>query len=280
VTTVLPDAIGCLIGASVVAVPMLLSKGRWKAEAHKLARRYDLALPEAIEKRVARWLRARYALTMPVIVAVMLLTGHALSRLVEPGSFHESTLGFMTLLVLVPVTLIVFSLILALPRWNRVRERRVAHFTQTRLEDVFTRREWTFLGLGAVLTAFSSGWALHAVGAAAWWCLWVVPVAIGAVAWKWSTGLIVSRRSSANDALELAWDDLLRVHLAREITVGAAWIPWSYIAAIDLLLHNRAHPNLLLGVLPLAIGLAVIAAGFRQGRNLWRNAWATPQPAS
>jgi hypothetical protein len=94
----------------------------------------------------------------------------------------------------------------------------------------------------------------------------------------------MKRPSSASDAIELAWDDLLRFRQVREMTTCAAWGPALLVYLADSIMssaffHTTPAPGMVpadfIGwtlLVPVVI-LVVLAVVFRQERHLWRQAW-------
>lgn len=71
----------------------------------------------------------------------------------------------------------------------------------------------------------------------------------------------MNQPTRASDPTELGWDDVFRFQRVRLVTAGAAWLSaYSVCAMIPILAAAVVAPALLLV--------------FRQGRQLWRSAWA------
>ena len=279
-SAVVEDVVLAAVGIALVTGPALVGKRGWRSQAHKLAKKNDIALPDKIEVRVARWLKVRYVLTASVVMVIASLLDAAHTRFSGPSAVRMSSALFTMTLLALPLAVLVVGFIAALPRWNRDRERRVAHFTQATVAEIFTDVERLMLALGGILTATVSAWGLHYVGSNTWWYLWIVPVGIATVCGRWSVNVTLSRPSAATDTLELGWDDLLRFQRAREVAISAAWGPALAIGLIDYAAVPHKTFDLLLPFLVLSACITAVGVPYRQGRDLWRNAWAIPRPES
>jgi len=110
------------------------------------------------------------------------------------------------------------------------------------------------------------------------------PLAAAFAAWRYAATSLMNRPSSASDAIELGWDDLLRFRQVRAVTAGAAWAPAAYLYLIDCMMPSAFGQQTTAPgevgyqlrwwpiIAPIAVAL-LLARVFRQGRHLWRRAW-------
>jgi len=119
---------------------------------------------------------------------------------------------------------------------------------------------------------------------ATWWLACAAALSAAFAAWRYAATSLMSRPSSASDAIELGWDDLLRFRRVRAVTAGAAWAPAAYLYLIDCMMSSAFGQQTTAPgevgyqlrwwpiIAPIAVAL-LLARVFRQGRHLWRRAW-------
>ncbi len=85
----------------------------------------------------------------------------------------------------------------------------------------------------------------------------------------------MNRPTSASDALELSWDDMLRFGAVRQVSVMASSMTATVILLADWMASQAgATPGSLWPLYLVVIALAMVALVFQQGSELWRLAWA------
>jgi hypothetical protein len=95
------------------------------------------------------------------------------------------------------------------------------------------------------------------------------------VVW-WGCALAtMNRPTSASDAVELSWDDMLRFSAVRGLSVAASWGSVMIILFTDwMVVGARASQEPGWPLYVPVIALVMVALVFQQGRQLWRTAWA------
>jgi hypothetical protein len=120
------------------------------------------------------------------------------------------------------------------PRWKASGGYRVAHLGGSRVRQAFTPAEFTAVVIGAVLSAALGAWRLWYVAApVTWWLACAAALAAAFAAWRYAATSLMSRPSSASDAIELGWDDLLRFRQVRAVTAVAAWATAIFVYLTD-----------------------------------------------
>jgi hypothetical protein len=270
--------------ASAVAVTVfVLDKQRWISLARNLAERSDIALPGPLAGRVARFLRGQFLVGQLVSALTFLLVWTAIHSGGEPGFWAA---WFPWFLAGVPLSCAVYGFARGLwPRWQAPGGYRVTHLGSLSVRQAFTRAEVTALVIGVACSAAAGAGGLWYIRApATWWLACAAAMAAALVAWRYAAASVMKRPSSASDAIELAWDDMLRFRQVREMTACAAWGPALFVYLADCIMssaffHTTPAPGMvpadfigwtLLGPAVIAVVLAVV---FRPGRHLWRLAW-------
>lgn len=274
----LSNFIGTGIGYSLLVLFMAFRRRSWIRRAHKLAASSDIALPDPLAPRVARFLRNEFLFGLLVTwVSVSPLIG----ILTPYARRYMAAQSFPWILAGLPLACVCLSYALTVwPRWRASGASRVTHLGHMTIRQAFTPAEATVAIFGVVFAAVTSGWGLWQVAAPAWgWIVCTAAFGAGAFAWWHATSAIMSRPSSASDEIELGWDDLLRFRNVRGLTIAAAWLPAILVFVADYqlaFLLNGSQTVELRPFLP-TIAAAVIAFRvFRQGRELWRQAWTPP----
>jgi len=274
----LSNFIGTGIGYSLAALFMAFRRRSWTRRAHKLAASSDIALPDPLAPRVARFLRDEFLFGLLVTwVSVAPLVG----ILTPDGRQHLAAQSFPWILAGLPLACVCMSYALTVwPRWRASGASRVTHLGRMTIRQAFTPAEATVAVLGAALAAVTGGWGLWLAAAPAWW--WIVCTAAfgaGAFAWWHATSAIMNRPSSASDEIELGWDDLLRFRRVRGLTIGAALLPAIVVFLADYQLafkFDGSQPVPLWPFLPMIAAAVIAFSVFRQGSQLWRQAWTPP----
>jgi hypothetical protein len=281
--------LGFLLLWSVIAFTSGRRNGRWRSEAHKLARSADLALPSNLEPVVTRYLRNRWAVGLPVGVAIAGVV--AVASRTRPNG-HLPWTGALLMLAATPALFIVLTTLPSMiVRWRARGTGRLAHLERLTLRDVTTRSErW---GMVVAVTAACVTGALGFDSLSAPSSLAIVPaltalLAAGSGWWYARTSL--SGRSAGSDVLELAWDDVLRVRKVREALLAVAFllpIELLLIAIVELLRPlprgtNGSHAGSLTFSLAVLVGVGIYAYARRENKVVyrsWRRLWPqTPPP--
>lgn len=257
--------------ALVIVIPAVRSK-RWETQAEKLARQSDIALPPAVAVRVARRMRTEYLLSMALLIPVWVAYQTVFDRLLDSEHAHRRAVAYSVTAVSLPLVVIALSAILATPRWNAVRERRVTHLVRPSIGQLFTRREWAAVALGVAVAVGAGAWGFWRVDAGPWWVTWPPTLVSGAVAWWFAVKAILTRASRASDDIELGWDDVLRYRQARGLTIGAAWTPAAVLFLIDFGLSDPGSLNLIPFYVVIG-GTVALVQIFKEGRGNWRQSW-------
>ena len=274
---------------SVIAFTSGRRNGRWRVEALKLARAADLALPPNLEPVVIRYLRNRWAVGLPVGVAIAGLV--AVASRTRPNGDLSST-GALLMLAATPAVFIVLTTFPSLiVRWRAHGTTRLAHLQRLTLRDVTTRSErW---GMVLVVAAACVTGALGFDSLASPSSLAIVPalaLILAAGSGWWYARHSLSGRSAGSDVLELAWDDVLRLRKVREALMAVA-----FLLPIELLLMaiaellrplppsaNGSHAGALPLSLALIAGVGIYVWTMRKNRLVyrsWRRLWPqTPPP--
>jgi len=273
--TLVGGLIGYAIAFPVIAVVMGRDMSRWIKRAHKLAAQSDIALPGLLAGRVARFLRNEYLLSQLVLVPTVPLFSAAYVA-GDAYPHQDWTEWFPRILAGLPLYLIVmFFAISRWPRWKASGDHRVSHLGSLPIRQAFTSAEYTAVVSGVVLSAALGALGLRYVAApAAWWLVCAAILAAAFAAWRYAAVSLMNRPSSASDAIELAWDDMLRFRRVRGFTAAAAWAPAALLYLVDFTMWSAFSYRLSVWpfIAPVAVCL-VLAWAFRQGRQLWRRAW-------
>lgn len=273
---------GVFIGFGLGALLYAFRRRLWARRAHRLARRSDIALPEPLTGRVARFLRDAWLSGMLPSLLVLPLFWWPLTIYNPDRGPHQFAHSYPWFVTAFPVLGIVSSFLSTLwPRWRASGARRVTHLGQVSVGQAFTPVEAVVAVIGATLAAITCLWGLLLVAAPPWW--WVVfMAAYGAAvaAWWWAVSTIMGRPTSASDELELGWDDLFRFRQVRSLTAGATWGPPLLIFFFNELAAQPPNsPTLpLVPFYVVCIVALFVYLVFRQGRQLWRRAWSQSLP--
>ena len=277
------DLIGYPIAFAIHAVIAVLRRQVWIRRAHKLAARSDIALPGPLAGRVARFLRNEFLFGQLVtVLAVPLLT----AVLVGAEAHRNWATWFPPILAGLPLYWAILCFVPSLwPRWKASGGYRVAHLGSLPVRQAFTPAEFTAVVIGAVLSAALGAWGLWYVAApATWWLACAAALAAAFAAWHYAATSLMNRPSSASDAIELGWDDLLRFRQARALTAVTAWAPAIFVYLMDCMMSSAFAQKMTAPgevgyqvqwwpvIVLIAVGL-LLAQVFRQGRHLWRRAW-------
>jgi hypothetical protein len=267
---------------------MGLDKQGWARSARKLAAWSDIALPGPLAGRVARFLRGQYLAWQLGYALIFPLMWTAMSSGGEPGFWAA---WFPWFLAGVPLFCAVHGFAVGLwPRWQAPGGYRVTHLGSSSVRQAFTPAEVTALVIGVACSAAAGAGGLWYIRApATWWLACAATMAAALAAWRYAAAGVMKRPSSASDAIELAWDDLLRFRQVREMTAGAAWGPALLVYLADCIMSSAffrtpaSHTTTVPGTVPadfigwtllapvvIAVVLAVV---LRRGRHLWRQAW-------
>jgi hypothetical protein len=289
----LANVAGAAIGYALVAIAFAFRRRFWTGKAHKLAAASDIALPEALVPKVARFLRGGYLLGTGAMLVVFT---PLFSTLATPiGGRHHSAHMLPWLVAGLPLASAAILYLSTLwPRWTTSGPYRLTHLRRLPIRQTFTSAEMTVTVIGAVNAIAAGGWGLWLAAAPAWWwCAFAAACGLAIAAWLAAASTIMNRPSSASDTIELGWDDLIRFSHVRGLTLGAAWLPALLIFMVDYMDYYLA-PQLFVTTttsggtsvtafstttlwplfLPFAAFLIVLRV-FRQGRQLWRTAWLT-----
>jgi hypothetical protein len=270
--------------ASAVGVTVLwLDRQRWISRARGLAEWSDIALPGPLAGRVARFLRGQFLVGQPWLVVALPLAWTAVFSGGQPGTWAA---WFPWFLAGVPLSCAIFGFARGLwPRWQAPGGYRVTHLGSVPVRQAFTRAEGIALVTGVACSAAAGAGGLWYIRApATWWLACAAAMAAALATWRHAAASVMKRPSSASNAIELAWDDLLRFRQVRDMTACAAWGPALLVYLADCIMssaffHTTPAPGMvradLIGwslLVPVVI-LVVLAVVFRQGRHLWRQAW-------
>ncbi|MBO0837426.1 MAG: hypothetical protein J2P28_18225 [Actinobacteria bacterium] len=265
----LPAVVGSGIAYGLVAVVMERNSSRWTRMAHKLAAKSDIALPEPLVGRVARFLRVQFrlaGLAGPI-------TGLTVA-LVPPEKQMNWAAWLPWVVAGLPLVSAGCCCVLGRwPRWTAPGIGLVTHRRPVQLRQAFTSAEVTVTIIGAFVAAAAGAWGLRLVHATPlWWDAWVVAYAVAVLVWWATARSVMSRPSGAGDAIELGWDDVIRFSQVRGLTMAIAWLPAVCLVLID----GAAAPQFGAAwvLLPVTAAFVVVMVVFRQGRQLWRRAWA------
>jgi hypothetical protein len=277
------SAVGYFIGLLIAAAVILPQRRLWVRKARKLALQSDIALPQPLVARAARFLRNEMVLSQFFTsLTVPLMDGFLI-----PIAAHESWAASLPwLLASASLYVAVACFVVSLwPRWKASGEYRITHLDRLPVRRAFTPAEYAAVNAGLVFSAALTAWGLWYVAASPLWWLGCAAALAGAVAvGRFTADRIMSRPSSASDSLELGWDDLLRFRQVRGLMIGLAWGS----AALAYLIDAVASSAFVTGtpipggesyqfnwwpiVVPVIV-IVVLYRVFRQGRRLWRQAW-------
>ncbi|MBO0823884.1 MAG: hypothetical protein J2P27_08505 [Actinobacteria bacterium] len=261
--------VGSVLAYGSVAVVMERNPSRWSRMAHKLAANSDIALPEPLVGRVARFLRAqaRLAGLAGPITAITV-------ALVPPEKQMNWAVWLPWVVAGLPLVSAGSCYALARwPRWTVSGLGLVTHRRSVQLRQAFTSAEVTVTVVGALVAAAAGSWGLRLVRATPlWWDAWVAAYAVAVLVWWATTRTVMSRPSRADDMIELGWDDVIRFYQVRGLTVAIAWLPAVCLVLIDGAATPQVGAPWVL--LPVIAAFVVVMVVFRQGRQLWRRAWA------
>jgi hypothetical protein len=275
--------VGYLIGFTIIAAILLPRRRLWVKRAHKLAVQSDIALPGPLVGRIARFLRNEIlfsqlivALTVPLLDAVLFYSLAHRNR----AAWHP------WILVGVPLYWAAACLALSLwPRWKASDEYRVTHLGTLPVQRAFTTAEFAAVNAGLVVSAALTAWGLwYAAASPIWWLACAIALTGAVAVGRYAVANIMNRPSSASDAIELGWDDLLRFRQVRAVTASVAWAPAAFVYLIDCLMSpafftqttTPGEVSYQLRWWPIVVPVLVVvllSGVFRQGRQLWRQAW-------
>ncbi len=266
-------ALSALVGSAVGLAITCRKKTLFK-RAHRLATSSNIELPVRLVDHVLRFLRRRMVATSVGIVALLVLENTFFSADHGPRFWSRS---LPWLVIALPLFLIVFTFMMTLwPRWRGSGTPRITHARRLSPRHAFTGTEYAVVVLGGILSALGAGWGLRHFDAPAWtWFAWIASMCLSIVVW-WSCAVAtMNRPTSASDALELSWDDMLRFESVRGLSVLASWGSATVILLADWMAAQAGAPQATFWPLYLAVGsLVMVALVFQQGRQLWRRAWA------
>ncbi|HTW09566.1 MAG TPA: hypothetical protein VME46_18820 [Acidimicrobiales bacterium] len=284
-----------LSGILQIAVWKGLSKkrpgGNWRfvSAAHNFARRADVALPSGLEARLASYLRQEsllFAVLQPFPMALSYaLLGGTLARGAWSAWYPWLMVG-----CLVPPTA-AGLLVATRPRWQGPSELRVARAQAVPLRAAFTSTERAGL-VSVMLLTLSAGFVgLWGVSAPlVWFALWPAALFLASALWWQVAMACMAQPSAAGDMLDLAWDDVLRLHRTRTATaiMGAGPLvlvftlvgrtmafhctdfgPWRFSPTV-------ADVGQLVGFVLAVAVCSGLAIAFRRGGDLWRSWWRRP----
>jgi hypothetical protein len=271
---------------------------RWRAAAHKLAQKVDLALPGHLEPVVMRYLRNQWAFCgVFTVVGVVLLN---LAFRAHPGRLTSSPFTWSGALIAMAGYPLVILLGIIVPasvvRWRARGSVRLAHVQRLSVDDVtnLPERVGALAFVVASCAVSAVGYWRAAPSARAW--TWVAPASVVLVAasgW-WYARVTLAGKSSGSDVLELAWDDALRVQRARDtlLVATACMLPiemmfaWAIQPPTVTKLPSGAQevgfssgPWLMPFIL-LVVGILWYGTkGNLAARRAWRRLWPPPEPA-
>lgn len=275
--------VGALIGLGIgyfLMIPcyafVAFRDSMWIKRAYRLAGQSNIALHAHLAGRVARFLRAQYLFSVPVLSMVIVVFEFAVIG--DNTRQRDWTSRFPWILAGMPLFYTAYLFAATLwPRWKASGARRVTHLRTMPVREAFTPAEFAMVLIGPVFGVAFGAWGLWRVDAPAlWWVACQLAFGAGLLAWWYAARHIMNRPSSASDEGELGWDDLLRFRAVRDLTVGAAWLPPLVLLLIDDFMSWQLDQEHSLQLWPY---LVIIVAGlhlyrtFRQGRQLWRQAW-------
>ena len=272
------DSIGAYAIGGVIGCGAALASG-WRKKvmfkrAHRLAISSNIELPVRLVDHVIRFLRRQYATT--------LLGGVALSVLVfalfSPDHGPRYWARWLPLLVIaLPLLVIAFSFLMTVwPRWRGSGTPRITHARRLSPRHAFTGTEYAVVVLGGIISALGSAWGLRHFDAPTWtWFAWIGSLCLSIVVWWSCVVATMNRPTSASDALELSWDDMLRFGAVRQVSVMASSMTATVILLADWMASQAgATPGSMWPLYLVVIALAMVALVFQQGSELWRRAWA------
>jgi hypothetical protein len=226
-----------VVAAVVVVIILVLEKQRWISQARNLAEQSDIALPGPLAGRVARFLRGQFLVGQLGFALASSLVWTAVFRGGEPGFW---AVRFPWFLAGVPLSCAVCGFARGLwPRWQAPGGYRVTHLGSLSVRQAFTRAEVTALVIGVACSAAAGAGGLWYIRApATWWLACAAAMAAVPAAWRYAAASVMKRPSSASDAIELAWDDMLRFRQVREMTACVAWGPALLVYLADCIMSS------------------------------------------
>jgi hypothetical protein len=265
-------AIGFGLGLATACRKKVLFK-----RAYRMATSSNLELPPRLVDHVLRFLRRQYV-TCFIASWVTVILINVLFSVFSPGHGPRFWARWLPwLIIVVPVLSIVFSFLMsAWPRWRASGAPRITHAKTLSPNDAFTRTEYAVVVLGWILSSLASAWLLrHFHAATGTWFVWAGSMCLSLVVWWGSAMTTMNRPTSASDAVELSWDDMLRFSAVRGLSVAASWGSAMIILFTDwMVVEARASQEPGWPLYVPVIAVVMVALVFQQGRQLWRTAWA------
>jgi len=166
-----------------------------------------------------------------------------------------------------------------LPRWKSTGVTHVAHLRRLSVRDTISKPELVAIVATYPIAAGLAGWSLWAAGEP--WKSWFwLPGALLVFQMLVTLGIcryVMAARAAGGDALELAWDDVLRFHRVRSLVATSSFTTLYFIAASAGDLARVRTPTYVTGI---ACAFLVVAFSryWQRSRawNNWRRAWAMP----
>ena len=288
---------GCIALSFALLVWTFCRTSRWRAAAHKLARKMDLALPGQLEPVVMRYVRNQWAVGTVLGVGTAYFLNIGLRA--HPARLTSSAFTSNGALVAMAGYPLVILLAIVVPAsfvgWRARGSVRLAHVQRLSVNDVTSRAERVVAPAFVVASCAVSalGYWRAAPSARAW--TWVAPVSVVLVAaagW-WYARATLAGRSSGSDVLELAWDDALRVQRARDTLI----VTTAFVLPLEMVFAWAMQPPTvttfpngtvqvgsstgpwLIPFLALVVGILwYTAKGNPAARRSWRRLWPPPDP--
>lgn len=243
--------------------------------AYRLADSWNLTLTPELNKRMNRFLRLRTSLRVILLALFSQLLLAAI--LLKPDSPGSHALFIVLLAGGIWVSALAVSL---WPRWKSRGSTRMAHLRRLRLTDTVTRPEIAAIACAYALGAVLAGWGIRL--AAAPWRGWFWLPAVLVAGQAAITVTICSRMMNApaagGDAIELAWDDVLRFERVRSLLAISSFATL-YIIAVFVADMAKIQAKSLPTEILLALVLSLLLSGFirlrdkSSARTNWRRAW-------
>ncbi len=266
-------AVGALVGSAVGLAVSCRKKTLFK-KAHRMATSSDVELPVRLVDHVLRFLRRRMVASSIAGIALLLLVSMLFSADHGPR-FWAKWLPW--LVIALPLFVIAFTFLMtAWPRWRGSGAPRITHARKLSPRHAFTGTEYAVVVLGGMLSALGAAWGLrHFDAPASLWVAGIGSMCLSVVVWWSCVVATMNRPTSASDAVELSWDDMLRFESVRGLSVLASWGSATVILLTDWMATQTGAPQGTPWPLYLAVcAVAIVALVFQQGRQLWRRAWA------